>query len=194
MALGDASALMCHGKRQNIVFKIQRNSVWRGKLRYARAHFPVAVVALDAIVAEEYIERFDILMRYAVDCDICNGFLVGIVYSSAAKLRILHECAAFHADGHRQVNYPRRLYKFLCSRERIMVHDARRGKSALPCHIYRLCRRIRRERIRCMYMVVYKACLFGSGIAPVILRARSLARASSLFSTFGELSSFQVPL
>lgn len=35
-----------------------------------------------------------------------------------------------------------------------------------------------------------KPVFFGSGIAPVMLRARSLARASSLFSTFGELSSF----
>lgn len=41
-----------------------------------------------------------------------------------------------------------------------MIHDSRRGKAVLPCHIDRLGRRIRRKRINRVDMIVDKIGLF----------------------------------
>ena len=161
MALGHGAALLVLGQRQHVPFKIQRDAVAAHQLVHRGDHLAVALVAMRAIGLEERIHLGGPVVRHAVQRHVGHGMLIGIVDALARERRARHVHAALNADRRAHMHDVSRFEELLRAGNGIVIHQAAGTQPRLIGEPDRRRRRIGREGIDRVDVVVHVGALHG---------------------------------
>ena len=161
MALGHGAALLVLGQRQHVPFKIQRDAVAAHQLVDRGDHLAVALIAVRAIGLEERIHLGGLVVRHAVQRHVGHGMLIGIVDALARERRARHVHAALHADRRAHMHDVSRFEELLRAGNGIVIHQAAGTQPRLIGEPDRRRRRIGREGIDRVDVVVHVGALHG---------------------------------